>query len=174
MTHSAVIAIGADRPGIVAALTGALHEAGGNLEDVSSSILRGHFAMMLVVDSPATAPDLERALSAAADGLGVAVTVRDVETGPAGSDSATHSLVAYASDRPGIVAGLSRLLADRGVNVTDLSCRLTSEDPHVYVLLADVAVPSDADVGELEGAIADRAAELGVDVTFRPIDAETL
>jgi len=52
VTHLAVSAIGADRPGIVAAVTGVLVDRGCNLEDASMSILRGHFAMMLVVAAP--------------------------------------------------------------------------------------------------------------------------
>ena len=48
MTHFAVTAVGADRPGIVAAVTGAFAEHGCNLEDSSMTILRGQFAMMLV------------------------------------------------------------------------------------------------------------------------------
>ena len=65
MSHYAVTAIGADRPGIVAAVTGVLMEHGCNLEDTSMTILRGHFAMMLVVAGPQTssASDLEAALS---------------------------------------------------------------------------------------------------------------
>src|SRR5207249_3801701 len=119
MSHYAVVAIGADRPGIVAALTGSLYELGGNLEDVASSILRGHFAMMLVVDAPVPSAELERELTTAAAPLEVSVTVRDVESGAPRRAGATHTLVAYAADRPGIVSGLTGLLADRGVNVTD-------------------------------------------------------
>ena len=169
-----MIAIGEDRPGIVAALTGALFDAGGNLEDVSSSILRGHFAIMLVVDAPVPADELERDLTGAAGPLGVSVTVRDIEAGAPRRAKATHTLVAYASDRPGIVSGLARLLADRRVNVTDLSCRLTGEESPVYVLVAELAVPGGADPDELGAAVASRATELGIDVTFRPIDADTL
>jgi glycine cleavage system transcriptional repressor len=169
-----VIAIGEDRPGIVAALTGALYHAGGNLEDVSSSILRGHFAIMLVVDAPVPGDELERDLTAAVAPLGVSVTVRDVEAGAPRRARATHTLVAYAADKPGIVSGLARLLADRSVNVTDLSCRLTGEDAPVYVLVAEVAVPDGQDPEELQSAIGSKGIELGVDVTFRPIDADTL
>ena len=53
VTHFAVTAVGADRPGIVAAVTGAFVDHGCNLEDSSMTILRGQFAMMLVVDAPA-------------------------------------------------------------------------------------------------------------------------
>jgi glycine cleavage system transcriptional repressor len=72
------------------------------------------------------------------------------------------------------VAGLTKLLAERGVNVTDLSCRLTSEDPTVYVMVAELAVPPGVDPGELERDLKATAGALGVDVTFRPIDADTL
>src|SRR5207237_7212888 len=52
MAHFAVTAVGVDRPGIVAGLTGVFVEHGCNLEDCSMTILRGHFAMTLVVDAP--------------------------------------------------------------------------------------------------------------------------
>jgi glycine cleavage system transcriptional repressor len=176
VAHFAVIAIGSDRPGIVAALTGALYELGGNLEDVASSILRGHFAIMLVVDAPdgLSGQALEEALGRAAQPLGVSVTVRDVEAGAASRVAATHVLVAYASDRPGIVARLTRILADRGANITDLSCRLTAEDPPVYAMVAEVALPDGTDEDVLRADLENAGRELGVDVSFRPIETETL
>ena len=176
MAHYAVIAIGADRPGIVAGLTGALLDQGANLEDVSSSILRGYFAIMLVVDVP-SGPDaagLERSLGAAVADLGVSVFVRDVGSGAPRREQATHALVAYGADRPGIVAALAGLLSDRGANVTDLSCRLTGEEPQVYVLVAEVTVPGSTEATELAEAIEATARELDVDATFRPIEADTL
>ena len=48
----AVTAIGRDRPGIVAAITGVLLDAGGNVDDSQMSILHGHFAVMLLVSVP--------------------------------------------------------------------------------------------------------------------------
>jgi predicted amino acid-binding ACT domain protein len=49
MLRFAVSVFGRDRPGIVAAVTRVLADAGCNLEDTSMTILRGHFAMMLVI-----------------------------------------------------------------------------------------------------------------------------
>ena len=173
MTHFAVTAIGADRPGIVAALSGALHDLGGNLEDVASTILRGHFTMMLVVDAPTDAEGLRASLAEAVSPLGVDVTVRDVEQAAGDRPRATHVLSVYGSDRPGIVAGFARLLAERGVNVTDLSCRLTSGEAPVYAMIAELAVPPGAsdEVGE---SVRSTAADLGVDVAFGPLESETL
>ena len=45
-----VTVVGQDRPGIVAAVAEALYDLGCNLEDATSTILRGHFSMMLVVE----------------------------------------------------------------------------------------------------------------------------
>ena len=173
MTHFAVTAIGADRPGIVAALSGALHELAGNLEDVASTILRGHFTMMLVVDVPTDAEALGASLAEAVGPLGVDVTVRDVEEGAADHPRATHLLSVYGSDRPGIVAGFARLLAEHGVNVTDLSCRRTTGEAPVYAMIAELAVPPEAS-DEVAEAVRSAAAELGVDVAFGPLESETL
>ena len=64
MPEFAVTAIGRDRPGIVAAISGALLELEGNIEDSQMSILRGHFAVMLIVKLPEAvdAGDLEARL----------------------------------------------------------------------------------------------------------------
>jgi glycine cleavage system transcriptional repressor len=174
MAHFAVTAIGADRPGIVAALTGALHDVGGNLEDVSSTILRGHFATMLVVDAPGDAGSIRSALEAAAGPLGVQVHVADVEAGAPERPRATHALTAYGSDRPGIVSGLTALLAEREVNITDLSCRRTGGGEPIYVMVAELAVPESVDAAALEAAIREVAAGVGVDVSFGPVEVETL
>ena len=53
MARFAVSVFGRDRPGTVAAVTRVLADARCNLEDTSMTILRGHFAMMLVVAGPA-------------------------------------------------------------------------------------------------------------------------
>jgi glycine cleavage system transcriptional repressor len=174
--HFAITAIGRDRPGIVSGLTGALRDLGGNLEDVSSTILRGHFAMMLVVDAqPDTHADLLReTLVAAGEPLGVHVTVSDVEAGTPDRPVATHILSVYGADHPGIVASFTGLLAERSANITDLSCRLTSTDAPVYVMLAEVEIPAGMDAVALSSELESLAAKVGVDATFAPIEVETL
>ena len=176
MPHFAITAIGKDRPGIVAGLTGALRDLGGNLEDFSSTILRGHFAMMLVVDAPADVGGdlLRESLAAAAEPLGVHVTVSDVEAGTPDRPTATHVLSVYGADHPGIVASFSGLIAAKGVNVTDLACRLTGGDRPIYSMVAEVTLPEGLDAVELAQEIDETAAKVGVDATFAPIEVETL
>ena len=62
MPQLAITVLGHDRPGIIAAVTSALAEHGGNLEDSSMTLLRGHFAMTLIVSTDAASAEVERAL----------------------------------------------------------------------------------------------------------------
>lgn len=174
----AVTAIGADRPGIVARVTGVLVDHGCNLEDTSMSILRGHFAMVLIVAAPADlAPGaLEAALAERSTDLGLVVAVRAVGDGPASPESVTTSwtVVVYGADHPGIVHGVAALLADLGVSVVDLTTRVTGGAPPIYSMVIDVAAPPDLDGGELDQQLQDLAARLGVSCTLHPSEADLL
>ncbi len=172
MSALAVTVIGDDRPGIVAQVTGALAALGGNLEDSSMTILRGRFAMTLIVQVDASAADVAAALAPVERRLGVHATVSDAGPEPAPAAEGRHYLLSlYGADRPGIVAAITGLVADRGGNVTDMSTRLTSE---MYVLVCEVDLPDGADLAALEAELAATAERLGVHATLRAADAELL
>ena len=178
MPHFAVSCIGADRPGIVAAVTGVLVDHGCNLEDTSMSILRGHFAMMLVVAGPdgLAAAALESALAEASGRLELVTVVRaiddDVPTSPPGE---AWSVSVYGADRPGIVHRFTSLLADAGVNVVDLDTRVIGgADRPVYAMVLDVTLPPGLAGPELADRLAALAADVGVECTVRPADVDIL
>jgi glycine cleavage system transcriptional repressor len=171
MAQYVVRAFGEDRPGIAAALTWALAEAGGNLLDVSSTSLRGHFAMMLVVDGPDPRDRLQARLSESAAPLGVSVSVRQVQEDTPDRTPGTHALSVYGPDRPGIVAGISRALADQAVNITELTCRpAPEEEGSFYSMVAEIAVPPGVNIAALQGELTAVARGLGVDITLKPIE----
>jgi glycine cleavage system transcriptional repressor len=174
-THLAVTAIGRDRPGIVAAVSEVLLEVEGNVEDSQMSILRGHFAVMLIVSVPesVSAADLQQRLDSVREAMELeAIAVNEVDE-LAGGAEPTHVLSVYGADHPGIVHAVSRELADRGVNITDLSTRLTggSQSP-VYVMLMEVAVSGDPE--ELREALEGVAERAGLDISLRELGAEAL
>jgi glycine cleavage system transcriptional repressor len=170
----AVTVVGNDRPGIVSAVTRSLYEAGCNLEDATSTILRGHFSMMLIVKAPnEVAPEaLESKLRSAGDEFGLVVTVRPVDEVDESVAPPTHVVSVYGADRPGIVFRVADELAAGGANITDLTSRVIGgDDAPVYALMLEISVPPDA---SLEGMLESLRSELEVEVTSHPVDADVL
>jgi glycine cleavage system transcriptional repressor len=173
----AVTAIGRDRPGIVAAISRALLDLDGNLEDSQMSILRGHFAVMLIVRVPDSveADELGTRLGGVRDELGLeALTFDVIDDVAAGAPRATHVLTVYGADHPGIVAGVTAVLAELGVNITDLETRVAgAADAPLYVMLMELAL-GQAKLGEVEDALRQAAAKAEVEVSLRELGAEAL
>lgn len=168
----AVTAVGNDRPGIVAGVTRLLFDSGCNLEDASSTILRGHFSMMLIVSAPSDLPaaDLESRLSPVADELALSITARSVDAADVRVQPATHMVSVYGADQPGIVYRVAEELSRSGVNITALSSRVIgSETEPVYALMLEVV----ADEG-LESRLDRLRGELGMDVSVHPVGADVL
>lgn len=174
MRHFAVSAVGRDRPGIVAGITGALLELDGNLEDSQMTILRGHFAVMLI----AAVPDgvdrdaLERRLSDVRDRFALeAMTVSDLAEADPDSGAPTHVITVYGADHPGIVHAVSSALAERGINITDLQTKLAGEaGSPLYVMMLEVELTDDADtLGDELAAVAERSR---VEVSISELESE--
>jgi len=178
VAHFALTAVGADRPGIVAAVTGALVAHGCNLEDTSMSILRGQFAMMLVVAGPEglDAATLEEALAGPAGELDLVVAVRTVaEAVPAAPEGEAWAVAVYGADHPGIVHSFTSLLAAEGVNVVDLTTRVIGEpDRPVYAMILEVSLPPGVDGAALSARLAALAEEVGVECSAHPSEADIL
>ena len=138
MPQLAVTVLGHDRPGIIAAVTGALAGLGGNLEDSSMTRLRGHFAMTLIVAGSGTAAEVEAALAPAVPDLLVSVREVPEESEPQAVGS-PYLLTVHGADRPGIVSAVTSVLADAGGNVTDLTTRLAGR---LYLLVVEVELPA--------------------------------
>jgi glycine cleavage system transcriptional repressor len=169
----AVTVIGQDRPGIIADVTEILARLGLNLTDSTMTRLRGHFAMTLFCTAERADPaEVERALEPITEDRTLVVTVRPVAD-DAGPEAAGHHyvLTVHGADRLGIVATLTRVVAEAGGNITDLSTRLAGD---LYVVVAELDVPSTVDGTGLAGALRNAAQTLGVEATLRPAEADLL
>jgi glycine cleavage system transcriptional repressor len=177
MGRFAVSVFGRDRPGIVAAVTRVLADAGCNLEDTSMTILRGHFAMMLVVTGPAgvDAADLDAGLDPVAGRLDLQVSVRPVtdEVTAAAGEGARYVAAVYGADRPGLVASVSEALAAHQVNIVDLQTRVVGEPDPVYAMHFDLEVPAGR-AAQVEADLRAVAEALGVQASFGPDEADVL
>jgi glycine cleavage system transcriptional repressor len=169
-------ATGRDRPGIVAAVTRALLDHGVNIEDAEMAILRGHFAIVLVLAAPDDVN--EESLRADLDAVRVAVPLEALSLSEIAAiegrlPAVSHAISVYGADKPGIVHGVAHALAKHDVNIVDLSTRVVGDAP-LYVMLLEVALPATLEEADLDALLADVASELGVDISARPIDADIL
>ena len=174
----AVAVVGADRPGIAAALAEALHRAGANIEDSRMSILGGRFAVMMLVSLPPEA-DIEalRAdLGGVRERLGLDAAVIDrVEGAASARPEPTHVLTVYGADHPGIVHAVCAALAERQVNIDDLATRLVgAADAPVYTMICELTLPPELSPDELGAALAAVGEQQGVEVVLRELDQDIL
>ena len=177
MPHLALSAIGRDRPGIVAAVTGVLLEHGVNVEDSQMAILAGHFSMTLVLALPdgADSDALRSSLEAAAGELGLeSLSLNPVTEVEGRQAEPSHIVTVYGSDHPGIVHSVASALAARSWDITDLNTRLVGDGGEsLYALMLEVAVPAD-EAGDLESALDAVAGEQGVEVSVRELEDDDL
>lgn len=173
--HYALALIGVDRPGIVASVAGGLSELGCNLEDVTTSLLRGHFAMVLEFSAPADgapgAETIRRHLLARTAHLDLHLDVWPVAASePEGA--ATHVLRLHGPDRTGIVAAIAEVLAGHGASIRDMSCSRDELGEPTYVVVVEVDVPAHADERALERALRAVADELALRLVLERIQQE--
>jgi glycine cleavage system transcriptional repressor len=163
MYRFAVTLFGADAPGIIAAVTRELARQGYNLEDCSSTTVRGHTAMVLMVLGPTEA---ESALTAL---LGSVVQNLNVEMHVAVASEAKpsfgkrYAIAFHGADQPGLISGVSEVFADHGVNVVDLKSSVIGEPDPMYLMRFEVEMPEPA-FPAVEAALAAKAAKLGIQI----------
>jgi glycine cleavage system transcriptional repressor len=174
----AITVIGHDRPGIIADVSECLSGLGMNLTDSTMTRLRGHFAMTLIcvgsqdrAGSP-TIEDVEAALAPLTVDGSLTATVSPVEAQVEPEAPGGHYVLSvHGADRLGIVASVTRGLAEFGGNVTDLTTRLSGD---LYLLVAELDLPAGTDVDLISERLDAVAHALGVEVTLRPAETDVL
>jgi glycine cleavage system transcriptional repressor len=175
----AIAAIGRDRPGIVADLSECAYACGCNLEDASMTMLGSEFATLMLLSSAA-----EESHELLADAFRrlewerrLTVFVRPLEGAPeavVAPDAVAYRLVAEGVDKAGIVARISRCLADRTIHIADLRSRSTpvpETGTPVYTLTLRMNMPADsfAELASLQRELAAIADELRIDVSIEAL-----
>jgi glycine cleavage system regulatory protein len=174
MQRSLVVTLlGQDRTGLVDAVASRVAHLGGNWVESRLTRLAGCFAGVVRIDIDAEKVDeLRRSLDALADeGLTVHVGLAD---GDAPAAEGVRLRIAFVGhDRPGIVREVAHALAERGVNVDDLTTSVVSApmtgEP-MFTARVDARPDARADTATLCAEI-DRLAEAcELDVEIEVVD----
>ena len=171
-------AFGKDRPGIVAGVSRALFELGGNIEDASMTRLGGEFTMMLVTALPASSAALDKKLKALAKREGLQLAAKPIPAEVAHrpkNESPKYLVSVYGTDHPGIVAQIAQALAKRKVSITDLQTKITGggQKP-VYVMLLELQAPATLDMDDLRSELDQLRQDLKVEISLQDIEAVAL
>lgn len=145
------------------------------------SILAGEFAVILIakVENEDRLEAVETQVREATAALGLTISFRRLspaESVRKGSRGRPYTISVYGADRPGILARVTRLLAEAGVNVTDLDTHLAAggAGAGIYTMLLEVDVPPGVDEKALEADLKRVGDELSVDVSMNTVDADVL
>lgn len=167
--------LGYDRPGIVAAVSRILFEHQCNLEDVSQTILQTEFAGVFLAAMPDhnREEDLLASLQSELRELGLSVHLKPVT--PPGEWTAPASepfvITTIGPDRPGLVAGMTEVMYRFGINITNLKAVFRGgPNPLDNVMIYEVDVPVAIDQAAFRTALAERARDLGLDVSVQHRD----
>ncbi len=173
MRYFLITAFGEDRPGIVKAVTEVLYRHNFNIEDSTMTRINNEFAIMLVVqaDDEATEENLIEEFKKIEDEYGLTISVKEIpeevlhRKRPIGE---TYSIVVYGADKPGIVYRVSKLLADKEINISDLRTEKTKD---LYVMVIEAEFPEGLDIESFKNELDKLKKEINVDISFEKIES---
>ncbi len=172
MKKIVVAVFGKDRPGIVCKVSSVLAEHGCNIEDISQTVLQGEFCGMFVVSPPSsiTVESLKKILDDNLKGLDLLAFTKPLNTDENISPKKTEPfvIVSIGKDRVGLIAAMSCIMHEYGVNITNLKfINRTPAFPERTLTIYEVDIPVDIKLTEFTEKLKNRAKELDLDVSVQ-------
>jgi glycine cleavage system regulatory protein/folate-dependent phosphoribosylglycinamide formyltransferase PurN len=171
-SHASVVAtvMGPDRPGIVRALSDRAQRHGANWTVSHMARVAGEFAGMVHFEVPReqSAAFAEALRGLESTGLKVAVAASEGQ-GSAPAGWRTFELDLVGDDRVGIVADLTRVLADRGISIERLNTetlRGGAGEKARFKVGAHLRVPAALDLDVLRAELGELARTMMVDIAL--------
>ncbi len=175
-TYFILSALGKDRPGIVADVSEVIFECGGNIEDSSMTLLRDHFALLVLfsterdeihqkLSSNLKRLEWEKSLSV----FYSPITLEEVK-GRAKEEADRFKITTSGIDHAGIVFNVCKLLADRKINIIDMKTLETfsaESGTPIFEMDIDIDVPRSLSEQGLREDLHRLANELVIDLVVR-------
>jgi len=167
--------VGKDHPGIVAGIANTLYEHECNIQELNQTVLSDEFAMILLLQPTReiSIKELDESLKKKCVELEVMHSLRPatiVDSTPQKSKDIVIITV-IGSDKIGIVAGVTEVLAEMNINIIELSAKpfLVRNVPQ-YAVVANVEVEGEFDMLELNKALEDCANRLSIEIRVQSQD----
>jgi glycine cleavage system regulatory protein len=163
--------IGPDRPGLVELVTSHVVSHGGNWLESRMCRLGGQFAGIVRVEIPSDKSETLLAALQALSNDGLRISACSEAVAPASTKGTLAVLELVGQDRPGILHQISRILAQHGANVEDLSSDRTNapmDGSMLFQARAEILLPPGVSIGQLRSELEKIASDLMVDVSIMP------
>lgn len=135
-----------DRVGIIQNVAGSLREAGGNILELSQTVMSGFFTIILAVefDQQREITALESEIAEKGKRFELEVNVLEVSKSSTAKkpepEGERYILTVLGKDQPGNIHGIAGCLANLGVNILDLHARV---DGDRFSLIMEAFLPAD-------------------------------
>ena len=170
-------AIGKDKTGIVSSISEILFKLGCNIEDSTMTLLSGQFAVILLLDCPKNSDisKIKRSLNSSMKKLGLSYSVTEVDKPKTNKKNFGDYVIAvYGSDRVGIVYNVSKYLADKKINITDVQTKVSGKKDKVYIMLLEVNIPKALKIEIVKQNLKQLAKELNVEIFVNQADSQQI
>ncbi len=173
MKKQIITVIGADSPGILAAVSGIISESGGNIEDISQTILQDEFAGIFIITMPESCllGDLEKKLDSVLGPKDLQFYIKSIDkhsdiTGQSGAQP--FVITTTGPDRTGLVAGITLIIADHGVNITNFRAVFRGGDnPMDNIMFYEVDVPDSISHVKFAEKLREYALKLNLEINIQ-------
>lgn len=147
--------ISANRVGIVAAMSSALAELGADLQEVSQTVMREFFTIILAADFPETRrpEEILATIKRSCAEFGAEVSIKDPEVDlpqpapPEGIER--YFLTITGNDTPGIIRRISARLAGLDIDISDLYA-VRDEREGGFIAIFELSIPVGLDAVSLQ------------------------
>ena len=165
---------GRDRPGIVASVVRVLYQNRFNIEALSQTVIMGQFAMILIAStSNGEKPDpLKRDCDLLMKDQGLEIhlkKIRPEEMVPyQAGETEPFVITVQGEDRPGLAYGISEVLSEWGINITNLDARVAYIDQKLeYIQIYEVDIPRGLDFGIIHEKLRERGEQMKVSIDLQ-------
>jgi len=165
----ALTALGRDRPGLVADVSGAVTDLGGNIVHVEQSSIYGLFTMLMLIEADDLPPGLDMyrmayELSMTGRRYGVEIQAEVVEKSTLEKPKDVRVVTIVGSDKPGVMHAITSTIAEAGANIERMQ-HVARGDFMAFEIWIDV---DKSDFEKLRHDLRATCERVGVDAVVQP------
>ncbi|MEO8543796.1 MAG: ACT domain-containing protein [Betaproteobacteria bacterium] len=169
MQSLVITVVGPDRPGVVRALSDKAAEFGANWTDSVMANFAGQFAGIVHLQVPPAQRAALQAALRAIDSDNLHIQVAQADDDGAAPCTRRIALELVGHDRPGIIHSIATRLAEHGVSIDKMKTHIASgamSGEQMFHLDAQLTIPTELDIDQLQAGLESLANELMVDISF--------